>query len=121
MLKYTMSLYTSIPFGLKALYRNNIIPQKENDRERKTAVLLINFLGGALPNAKNIIAAAHKISIGMFKMNGRGGRSAIKLCTPPRSEAKSILLNEVLMQSAFLVHKMSMKSMKIFTVKSTSM
>lgn len=72
MLKYTMSLYTSIPFGLKALYRNNIIPQKENDRERKTAVLLINFLGGALPNAKNTIAAAHKISIGMFRMNGRG-------------------------------------------------
>lgn len=35
MLKYTMSLYTSIPFGLKALYRNNIIPQKKTTEKEK--------------------------------------------------------------------------------------
>lgn len=38
MLKYTVSLYTSIPFGLKALYRNIIIPQNENERERNTDI-----------------------------------------------------------------------------------
>ena len=121
MLKYTMSLYTSIPFGLKALYKNNIIPQNENERERNTAVLLTKFFGGDFPKVTNTIAAAHKISIGILMIKCRGGRSAIKLCTPPKSDAKSIFLNEVLMQSAFLVHKISMKSIKTFTVKSTSM
>ena len=121
MLKYTMSLYTSMPFGLKALYRNSIIPQNENERERNTAVRLIKLLNGHLPNAQNTIAAAHKISIGIFTMKGRAGRSAIRLCAPPKSDASSIFLNEALMQSAFLVHKISIKSMKTFTVSSTSM
>ena len=116
MLKYTVSLYTSIPFGLKALYRNIIIPQNENERERNTDILLIKHLNGHLPNAHNTIPAAHKTSIGIFKKKGRGGKSAIRLCTPPRSDASNIFLNEVLIQSAFLVHKISIKSMKTFTV-----
>ena len=87
MLKYTVSLYTSIPFGLKALYRNIIIPQNENERERNTDIRLIKHLNGHLPNAHNTIPAAHKTSIGIF----------------------------------FLVHKISIKSMKTFTVISTSM
>ena len=53
MLKYTVSLYTSIPFGLKALYRNIIIPQNENERERNTDIRLIKHLNGHLPNAHN--------------------------------------------------------------------
>lgn len=121
MLKYTVSLYTSIPFGLKALYRNIIIPQNENERERNTDIRLIKHLNGHLPNAHNTIPAAHKISIGIFKKKGRGGKSAIRLCTPPRSDASNIFLNEVLIQSAFFVHKISIKSMKTFTVISTSM
>ena len=71
MLKYTVSLYTSIPFGLKALYRNIIIPQNENERERKTDIRLIKHLNGHLPNAHNTIPAAHKTSIGIFKKKGR--------------------------------------------------
>ena len=114
MLKYTVSLYTSIPFGLKALYRNIIIPQNENERERNTDIRLIKHLNGHLPNA-------HKTSIGIFKKKGRGGKSAIRLCPPPRSDASNIFLNEVLIQSAFLAHKISIKSMKTFTVISTSM
>ena len=121
MLKYTMSLYTSIPLGLNALYKNSIIPQNENESERKTVVLLIKFLTVHLPNAQNIIAAAHKISMGILMINGRGGRSAIRLCAPPKRDANNILLNVVLIQSAFLVHKISIKSMKTFTVNSTSM
>jgi hypothetical protein len=121
MLKYTVSLYTSIPFGLKALYRNIMIPQNENERERNTDIRLIKHLNGHLPNAHNTIPAAHKTSIGIFKKKGRGGNSAIRLCTPPRSDASNIFLNEVLTQSAFLVHKISIKSMKTFTVISTSM
>ena len=121
MLKYTVSLYTSIPFGLKALYRNIIIPQNENERERKTDIRLIKHLNGHLPNAHNTIPAAHKTSIGIFKKKGRGGNRAIRLCTPPRSDASNIFLNEVLIQSAFLVHKISIKSMTTFTVISTSM
>lgn len=85
MLKYTVSLYTSIPFGLKALYRNIIIPQNENERERNTDILLIKHLNGHLPNAHNTIPAAHKTSIGIFKKKGRGGNSAIRLCTPPEA------------------------------------
>ena len=106
MLKYTVSLYTSIPFGLKALYRNIIIPQNENERERNTDIRLIKHLNGHLPNAHNTIPAAHKTSIGIFKKKGRGGKSAIRLCTPPRSDASNIFLNEVLIQSAFLVHRL---------------
>ena len=121
MLKYTVSLYTSIPFGLKALYRNIIIPQNENERERNTDIRLIKHLNGHLPNAHNTIPEAHKTSIGIFKKKGRGGKSAIRLCTPPRSDASNIFLNEVLIQSAFLVHKISIKSMKTFTLISTSM
>ena len=121
MLKYTVSLYTSIPFGLKALYRNIIIPQNENERERNTDIRLIKHLNGHLPNAHNTIPAAHKTSIGIFKKKGRGGKSAIRLCTPPRSDASNIFLNEVLIQSAFLVHKISIKSMKtdfiLFTLR----
>lgn len=101
MLKYTVSLYTSIPFGLKALYRNIIIPQNENERERNTDIRLIKHLNGHLPNAHNTIPAAHKTSIGIFKKKGRGGKSAIRLCTPPRSDASNIFLNKVLIQSAF--------------------
>ena len=86
MFKYTVSLYTSIPFGLKALYRNIIIPQNENERERNTDIRLIKHLNGHLPNAHNTIPAAHKTSIGIFKKKGRGGKSAIRLCTPPRSD-----------------------------------
>lgn len=78
MLKYTVSLYTSIPFGLKALYRNIIIPQNENERERNTDIRLIKHLNGHLPNAHNTIPAAHKTSIGIFKKKGRGGKSAIR-------------------------------------------
>ena len=55
-------------------------------------------------------------AVGLLKEGG-----AIRLCTPPRSDASNIFLNEVLIQSAFLVHKISIKSMKTFTVISTSM
>ena len=106
MLKYTVSLYTSIPFGLKALYRNIIIPQNENERERNTDILLIKHLNGHLPNAHNTIPAAHKTSIGIFKKKGRGGKSAIRLCTPPRSDASNIFLNEVLIQRSELTQSM---------------
>lgn len=37
MLKYTVSLYTSIPFGLKALYRNIII-RRMKMREKETRI-----------------------------------------------------------------------------------
>lgn len=74
MLKYTVSLYTSIPFGLKALYRNIIIPQNENERERNTDIRLIKHLNEHLPNAHNTIPAAHKISIGMFKRKAGEGK-----------------------------------------------
>ena len=90
-----LPFFLNIPFGLKALYRNIIIPQNENERERNTDIRLIKHLNGHLPNAHNTIPAAHKTSIGIFKKKGRGGNSAIRLCTPPRSDASNIFLNEV--------------------------
>lgn len=84
MLKYTVSLYTSIPFGLKALYRNIIIPQNENERERNTDILLIKHLNGHLPNAHNTIPEAHKTSIGIFKRKA-GREKCTRLCTPPEA------------------------------------
>lgn len=88
MLKYTVSLYTSIPFGLKALYRNIIIPQNENERERNTDIRLIKHLNGHLPNAHNTIPAAHKTSIGIFKKKGRGREKCNKTLHSPQKRRK---------------------------------
>ena len=59
MLKYTVSLYTSIPFGLKALYRNIIIPEvhvedvkTENDENENNSESGVIFDNLAIPEIK---------------------------------------------------------------------